>query len=111
MLYLFFGIVIPEGMYHSLLLNILNFAYPIASTLAFVLSSVIHTHYRQGLVRRAYLYLADGIFFIFLGDMFISYTSWMQIYGIYGALADTFCMIGYILIAVSFYIFYRKSRQ
>ncbi|MBU0461964.1 MAG: hypothetical protein KJ574_05240 [Nanoarchaeota archaeon] len=111
MVYLFFGIVIPEGMYYSFMLNFLNFFYPITSALAFILSYVLHIHYREGLIRRAYLYLADGIFFIFMGDMFFSYVSWMGTYGISGVLSDTFHMIGYMLLAISLYIFYGTSKR
>jgi hypothetical protein len=111
MAYLFFGIIIPEGMHHNLLVNILNLFYPVAATAAFILSYVLHTHYREGLVRRAYLYLADGIFFIFLGDMFFAYVSWMGTYGVPGIMSDTFYMLGYITLAISFYIFYGKSKQ
>lgn len=110
MIYLFFGIIIPEGMYHYALLNFLNFFYPIATTLTFILSYVLHTHYRKGLIRKMYLYLADGVFFIFMGDMFFSYVSWTGTYGISGSLSDLFYLLGYMLFAVSFYIFYKKGK-
>lgn len=110
MTYLFLGIIVPEGMHEVLLANILNIFYPIASTLAFIFSYVIHTHHKAGLIRRAYLYLADGIFFIFLGDMFFSYISWMRTYGTAGGIADTAYLLGYLLLGVSFYIFYKKSK-
>lgn len=104
-----FFIVAPAESPKSLIEIFLDFFYPIGSALLFLstfsITAVADSNLRHERKNRPLLYLAQGIFFSFIGDVFYSISTWRGAYGVLGALSDLSFLLSYVLFAFGFYLF------
>jgi len=89
----------------------LDYFYPISSALILIASLSVYSFFKKAEeLGKPLLYLAISAFFLFLGDMFYTYYSWNDIYGITGLLSDSFYAVQYILAAIGFYLLFKLLR-
>ncbi|MBU0536436.1 MAG: hypothetical protein KKE20_05695 [Nanoarchaeota archaeon] len=110
--WMIYYIIIPSAGEDGLLTSVLNFFYPLGSAAIFLISYLYQTH--SGKNHGPIYYIMSSFFFIFVGDIMFSYTSWTGNYGRLGYAHDTIYLIGYIfmLIGVSLaYFMMRNTKQ
>lgn len=91
----------------------LDFFYPVGSAILFLstfsITAVVDRELKQERKNRPLLYLAQGIFFSFVGDVFFSFSTWKGVYGALGSISDVSYMMSYALFALSFYLFMKSQ--
>ena len=108
-----FLVVMPNKNEKELIEIALDFFYPVGSAILFLstfsITAVVDRKVKQERKNLPLLYLAQGIFFSFLGDVFFSFSTWKGVYGVLGGISDISYILSYALFAFSFYLF-RKSQ-
>ena len=87
----------------------LNFFYPITSVIIFLfaLANRIHSNEKGGYS----FYIMSSFFFLFIGDMLYSYTSWTNTYGIIGRAHDLVYILGYLFMLFGVLLIYKKLKN
>lgn len=108
--YLFYTLIVPYTSEYSSLENILNFFYPITSTILFLITNLYRAH---DVKKRGYLfYIMSSFFFMFIGDILFTYSTWNERpYGVVELGYDLLYLIGYTMLFFGILIFFLKLRR
>lgn len=86
----------------------LDYFYPIGSAMIFIVSVATYTFYKElKALGKPLLMIALSVLFTFIADMFYTYYSWNEVYGITGLLSELFYVGEYVFAAVGFYLLYK----
>jgi hypothetical protein len=105
--YEFYTFILPNIDHDISIGNILNFFYPISSVLIFYFAYF----YQINKEKKGFLfYIMSSFFFMFIGDMLFTYTSWTNTYGIIGLVHDISYLLGYLIMLFGVFLYYHKKR-
>jgi hypothetical protein len=106
--YLFVLSIIPGSVGMPFGIRLLHFFYPVAVSLIFIFTLVVHPRMKANVIRTPLWYISNGVFAYFIGYMMHSYSFWNTTLSFLPIVSSAFLLLSAFHFCIGFFAAKRK---